>query len=79
MFVQKETICGQIQAVEKTLEKVMKDLSEALSVLNWPCQLGPRDITSLYECITHASIKTGPLIRELSMIRNQVFNGWPQK
>lgn len=79
MFVQKETLCGQIQAAEKTSAKVLKDLSEAHSILNRLYDQEDPDLLALYELVGRAFAKAEPLVRDLYMIRNQVFNGWPQK
>ena len=79
MFVQKETICGRVQEAEKTLSKVLKDLSEAHSILNRLSDQEDPDLLALYEFVGRAFAKAEPLVRDLYMIRNQVFNGWPQK
>lgn len=78
MFVQKETLCGQIQAAEKTLTKVLKYLSEAHSILNRLSDQDDPDLIALYEFVGRAFAKAEPLVRDLYMIRNQVFNGWPK-
>lgn len=79
MFVQKETLCGQIQAAEETLKKVLKDLAEAHSILNRLSYQDAPDLIAPYEFIGRAFARAEPLVRDLYMIRTQVFNGWPQK
>ena len=79
MFVQKETICAALVKQEKNVQKAQEFLQKAAIILGTILPEQGMELWKAWDAVNDAVQMLGPVPYGLIHIRNQVFNGWPQK
>lgn len=79
MFVQKETICAALVKQEKNVQKAKESLQKAAIILGTRRPGQGTELWRAWDAVNDAFQMLEPVPYGLIFIRNQIFNGWPQK